>query len=349
MASLLRDGFDSYGAISEALGGVWTSLGSSTLSATTRFSSGRCLALPTVVAGVLGLAGVLGANAGTLFLNFSYSKAAAIGGSANQQSIRLLDSATAQCTITFNGSGDIRVYRGDASVLLGTYAGAFSGSGAWDNFQIKIIFGAGVAGSVEIRKNGNTVADFLLTGINNITTANAYANAVDIITESSSPGAHSIDDMWIFDNTVVAGEPSDWLGDIRAIQVVPNSDSAIGLTRSTGATNFGTVDELINTSADYVSGGAVALVDEYGNAGITPAPSSILGVTVRQTALKLDAGPRTLGARVRSGATVSDSAGRNLSAAMVSYPFNYNLNPNTGLAWTTAEIAAMLFGPKIVS
>lgn len=351
MATRVRDGFDFYSAVTEAAG-VWTSIGNCTLSPTTRFGVGQSLGLPAVgfVIGQSSIQAQLGVNSPVVWMNFALRKTAALGVAGNRHTIRFIDNGTVQCSFILNNNGDIDFYRGSAATLLGTYAGAFQGSGAWNHFQIKVIFGGGVAGSFEVRKDGRASNDYALTGINNIITANTYATAIDGILSGNNPDAHFFDDFWVFDNTVVAGEPSDWLGDVRAVQIMPNSDSSITLSRSGGATNFSNVDELINSSADYVFGATAGLVDEYGNPGFSaPVPTFILGLTEKVAALKMDAGPRTIGTRTRSGATVQDSAAKTLSTSVVNYPFNVDLNPNTGAPWTAAEIAAMTFGPRIVT
>lgn len=351
MATRLRDGFDFYSAVTEAVG-VWTSIGNCTISATTRFGVGQSLGLPAVgfVIGQASIQAQLGANCTVVFVNFALRKTAALGTTGARHTIRLIDSGTTQCSFVLDNNGDILFYRGSAATLLGTYSGAFSGSGIWSHFQIKIIFGDGVAGSFEVRKDGSSSNTYSLTGIDNVLSANTYANAIDGILAANNPDAHFFDDFWVFDNTVVAGEPSDWLGDTRAVQIMPNSDSLIALSRSGGATNFSNIDELVNSSADYVFGNAAGLTDEYGNPGFSaPVPTFILGVTEKVAALKTDAGPRTIGTRTRSGATVQDSAAKVLSTAVVNYPFNVDLNPNTAAPWTAAEIAAMTFGPRIVT
>lgn len=295
-------------------------------------------------------AGNFGANLTTIFINFAWSKTAALTAAATaSHKFRLFDGATVQCSFTMDENGNIRVFRGDVATLLGTYVAAYPGAGGWNHFQVKIVIDD-VAGSFEIRRDGSTSNDFAVTGVDTKTTANAFATSIDCACGSNNPDVYLIDDVWIFDDGVVTGEPSNWIGDARAVQIMPTSDSSVTLSRSAGATNFSNVDELIQSATDYVFGAAAGLVDEYGQPGFgANPPAVILGVTEKVAALKTDAGPRTIGTRTRSGATVQDSAGRTLTSAVINYPFNVDLNPNTGASWTAAELAAMTFGPRIVT
>lgn len=352
MATKFRDGFDFYGSLTELPGNQGASSSLAALSASTRFSVGQSLRL--AISGATGATTVLfpfnSFSTDTVFINFSHMRTAGVGGSTAQHRMVLADGSTAQVSWTFDSSGDMRFFRGDFAVLLGTYTGAYPGGGVWNHFQIKVVIGDGVAGSIEVRRDGSDFNDFELLGIDTKTSANFSATILEVEVGSSGPDTHSIDDLWVVDSGVVTGEPVTWLGDVRAVQIMPNSDSIVALSRSSGTTNFSNVDELINSSVDYVFGSAAGLADEYGNAGFSaPIPDVIQGLSVRSVALKTDAGPRTVGVRVRSGATVLDSTGHTVTSAALNYPDRYDLNPNTGLAWTAAELAAMTFGPRIVT
>lgn len=350
MATLIRDSFDPYLNTVEA-SQVWTSISNCTMSATTRFAAGQSLQLMTsALNGTVEAQHLFAATGNTLWFNFALRKGGAIGGAAtSEHRVLVLDGATVQCSFTFDNNGGIRVFRGNAATLLGTYAGAFPGGGVWNHFQVKIVIDNAV-GSFEIRRDGSDFNDFEVLNVDTQSSATAQATNFQITCGTNNPESFQIDDFWLFDNTVVAGEPSDWIGDSRANQIVPNSDSAAAMSRSAGATNFSNVDELINSAADYVFSSTPGQADEYGNAGFSvPVPDVILGLTVRLAALKTDAGPRTVGTRVRSGATVTDSPGRTVGTTALQYQFRQDLNPNTGAAWTAAEIAAMTFGPRIVT
>lgn len=350
MANILRDGFDFYGAVGEAAGNFSSMSGNCTLSATTRFGVGQSLQMATSgLNGAVEWTKTIGFNTtNTIFLHFAFRKGAALGGDLGDR-IRFYDGGTMQFLFRFLANGSIEFWRGDFSLLLGTYASAFQGSGVWNHFQMKIVIDNAV-GSIEVRRDGSGTNDFEVFNVDTQMSANAYATAIDACLAQQNAEARQFDDFWIFDNAVVAGEPSNWMGDIRAVQFMPNADSAVALSRSAGATNFSNVDELTQVVTDYVFGAAAGLTDEYTWAGFgVSVPTLILGVTQKVAALKTDAGVRTVGVRTRSGATVLDSAGRTVTTGVLNYPFNIDLNPNTGAPWTAAELAAISFGPRIVT
>lgn len=353
MATILRDSFDFYGAASQGVGNYWTSLFSTTFSsAVTRFGVGQCLQLPT--SGLNGdphATASFSASSSVVFLTMAFRKAAALGAAGGMTNFRFFDGASDQFTIRFTRDGNIEFRRGDASgTLLGTYSGAFAGGGAWDHFQIKITLGQSTAGSFEVRKNGSTTNDYTLSGINNCNTANTQVTGFEIEMGINNPAGVSLDDLWIYDDSTVSGDVSDWIGDVRAVQIMPSGDtSQRDFSRSTGSTNYTLVDEVVASGSDYVFSSTSGHVDEYSNSGFVATPTAILGLVVRGIGLKTDAGARSVGMRLNSNGTISDSAGDAMATGARSHIHNVNLNPDTGAVWTPAEVAAATFGPKVTA
>ncbi len=350
MSHIFRDSFDFYSNGSNA-SGHWDSIGNGSVSTNTRFGVGRSYT-PSTTLGQVGLVKAFGRNTtNTFFFTASIGQYSFPSASSPTQILRFYDGATVQCSALFDENGDIRFYRGDASTLLGTWVGGWRGapSGLWDRHEWKIIFGSGTSGEFHCRRNGNTSDDYTLTGINLMTTANAYINKMDTRCGASASRNVYFDDLWIYDSTVAAGEPSDWIGDVKAVQIMPTGDVSTGWTRSTGATNYGCVDEAINSATDYVSGSSAALVDQYSNSGFTTAPATILGVAVRIIGAKMDAGARTVGTRLISGGTTVDSTGVAISTSAQCIVSDFHVDPNTSATWSAAAVAAATFGPRIIT
>jgi len=351
MATIIRDGFDFYATTAEG-NTLWSSLSNCTLSASSRFAVGQSLALVTSgLTGDINFQHTFGFNStDTLILNFALRRTSGItGATTGEHRFLFLDDATVQFSFTIDENGGMRFFRGNVATLLGTYSGAFAGGGSWNHFQIKIVISDAV-GSFEVRRDGSDFNDFEVLSVDTKITANSFINSVQCVCGQNNPAAHQIDDFWLLDSSVVAGEPSNWIGDVRAVQIMPNSDSIASFGRSAGSTNFSNVDELIASSADYVFGSTPGQADEYGNAGfVAPVPDVIQGLSVRLVALKTDAGPRTVGSRIRTNGVAAEGAGRTITAAARSYVYRHDLNPDTGVAWTAAEIAAMTFGPRIAT
>ena len=227
MSLIIRDGFDFYAAIADAGQNYWDAVDSSqaSLSTNTRFGVGQALNFGTGSgSGQINLQKAFGSNESTAFVVFTFIYPVAFSGTSEFESIRFYDNSTVQCSITFKSNGDINFYRGDRSTLLGTWSAGYSAN-SFTQVQIKVVF-SGSVGSFEVRKNGNTSDDYSLSSVNNITTANAYANKIDFIKNLASPTANLIvDDLAIFGGSG-SGTWTTWIGDIRAVQIMPNADTA---------------------------------------------------------------------------------------------------------------------------
>jgi len=145
----------------------------------------------------------------------------------NAGSILFYDGATVQMRINFVANGNITVYRGDNGTLLATFTSAFT-QGVWTQWQIKAIIATGTSGEVHFRKNGNTVDDYSITGVNTANSGVSQTSGVRIQGSYVSGGGNQWDDTWIWSGD--ATYPNDWLGDFRAVQLQPNSDVSTGLT-----------------------------------------------------------------------------------------------------------------------
>lgn len=83
----------------------------------------------------------------------------------------------------------------------------------------------------------------------------------------------------------------------------------------------------------------------------SPAPSVIYSVKVSVMAQKSAPGPRTMDVRVKSGTTESSGTASGFSPSTTPqwYATRYDVDPDTGAAWTPAAINAMKAGYKLVS
>lgn len=240
MALIIRDGFDFYGAPADAGQNYWDVVDSSqgTLSSTTRFGVGQSYGFPLGSgSGATTLEKAWGSNETTVFFVFSFFYGSTLSGSTQFEALRIYDGSTVQCSISWATDGALRFYRGDLSTLLGTYSGAFAAN-SWVQMQIKVVIN-NTTGSFEVRKNGNTSDDFSLTGQNNRSSANNQANKANFYKVNASPTNNLlVDDMAWYHST--SGAPwNDWIGDIRALQVMPNADSSVQFAGNSATINQG--------------------------------------------------------------------------------------------------------------
>lgn len=231
MALIFRDSFDFYATINDVGANYWDAVdtgGALVAAANTRFGVGQAYQPFAGTGTGSQISKTYAASSSTLFITCAFYANFALSGTSNVHGFRIFDGATVQCSIYFENNGDIRLYRGDASTLLGTYTAAFAGT-TWTHFQFKIVLGTGTSGEFHIRKNGNTSDDYTLTGVNNAGAATTQSTKTDIF-KSGNNQQTWYDDLIIHDSSGSAPW-NDWLGDVRAVQVMPNSDSAVQFTQ----------------------------------------------------------------------------------------------------------------------
>jgi hypothetical protein len=354
MAWLIGDSFDFYAATADAAAGHWDSVGTSSYvqleTSNTRFSVGRALkggssggsANPALIR-------ALGSNEATLFVAVAFCQTAALGGTSQGLTITLRDGATAQCSIVFQSNGDILLRSAVTGSVLATYAGAFQ-QNVWAHFQFKVTID-NAAGAFTVRKNGATGDSFSAGGLNTRGgTANAYANAVALyFVQIVGVITQLIDDLLIY--SVGGAAPNDWVGDIRAVQLLPSADTAQrDFSRSAGSANYALVDEAVqNGDADYVFSGTPGHQDLYDLGDLAATPASIVAVQARMFARKTDSGARSGQIRVKSGATDVGGADTVLSTSYSWLSRVDVTDPNTGVPWTAAAVNALQVGPKVTA
>jgi hypothetical protein len=120
----------------------------------------------------------------------------------------------------------------------------------------------------------------------------------------------------------------------------------------TSTSNFSEVNQLpLTTQINYLTNTAVGNEDQYNFPALSLNPLHVWGVKVSAYAAKSDAGSRNISLMVKSGAT-DDPGNFTAQALTASYQYYYshwNLNPNTGLAWTYSTVNNATSGMKIVS
>jgi hypothetical protein len=222
MAWIVGDSFDYYGNAADIARSVWDSatiFGSLNGTATvTRFGTGQCL----TNFGNLVLQKTLASNETTLFLAIAYYHPGALSGTTAETYWQLRDGATAQCTVCFESGGNITLKSGTQSgTVLATYGSAFA-QDVWTHFQVKVVIN-NTTGSITVRKNGSATDSFTATALNTRGgTANNYANVVTI--NGGTSNVPYMDDVLIYSGTAPA--PNDWIGDTRAVCLMPKLDTA---------------------------------------------------------------------------------------------------------------------------
>lgn len=163
-----------------------------------------------------------------------------------------------------------------------------------------------------------------------------------------SGGSYDFDDFYLLNQS--GTEDNDFLGDIRIDPMLANADGTYQqLTPSTGTTHYNLIDDptTIDTS-DYVSGATPGLRDTYNFADIAHNPVTIFGIQLSYSALKDDAGARSIKSVTKSGATEVMGATLALGTGVQTVTEMLVNDPNTGAKWTKAALNAAEFGVEVV-
>jgi hypothetical protein len=349
MAFEIGDGFDFYGSTGFGLGGTCWSAGGPWAIATqySRFGVG----LGVAFAGVYDLTSTQFGNDAVVYVNF----AMVLGGSAYTPGnttvaygFTLYDTTFAQVGCWFRQDGSLIVTNGLYNgTVLATAAGPwFTASNQWRHFQFKVTI-SNTTGRVEIRQDGHIADDYDSGAVLNTRngSANSYCNKINFEGRVSNPW---MDDFYLFNDQGIA--PNTWQGDVRAVQLMPTTDSSVTWTRSTGASNFSCVDEPSeNGDTDYVSTLTVNNVDQYGTSSLATTPNAIIGIVTKALVRMDDVGPHSVKTRLTSNSIVGDSATLSLSSTYQWLWANYMTDPSGGAAWTAARTNAATIGPFCVS
>ena len=220
MAYIFGDGFDAYATVADATAAYWD--GGSGLNALTtgRFSGSRAASLSAFSNSQLIKNSA--ANDAVHHLVFAFFQNQGLGNLSTGASFQLSDGANAQCTVSFIGTGNMVLYSGamGSSTVLAQWLTAVPAGNMWIAYEIEIVI-HNTAGSITVRRNGNTTADFTATGLNTRGgSTNNYANRLTIgMPGNPGNGFHQIDDfIWRSDASSVA-----WMGDVRCYTRMPST------------------------------------------------------------------------------------------------------------------------------
>ncbi len=254
----------------------------------------------------------------------------------------VIDGATAQCYIDWDGSGFIKAYRGNGT-LLGTSSAAMSfGIQQFVEAKFKI---HSSTGTVEVRINRATVLS--LTGQNTQLSGTAQWNAVRMSCGAPTGGRVCIfDDTYILDGT---GSKNTFLGPVRAVALFPTGAGASTDFTPSAGSNWQNVDEA-SQDGDTTYNTATTPGDhdtyQMGNLGIT---GDIIAVQTNMIVRSDAAGAETVAPMLRVNGTDYQGATVGVSTSYVDKREVFEVSPDTGVDWTVSEVDGTEPGMKLVS
>jgi hypothetical protein len=146
------------------------------------------------------------------------------------------DGGTVQTGLLLTAAGEIRVYRGQATILGTTFPGTIS-AGQWYFMECKIVYHQS-AGTVELRVNEETLID--LTGQDTCQGANEYFNRFYLYCQGSGSHNAAFDDLYILDGQ--AGL-NDFVGDSVILPLFPDGAGNYAQFTPSAGNNYENVDD----------------------------------------------------------------------------------------------------------
>jgi len=282
----------------------------------------------------------IGGTQSTMFASMALN--AAMDNANLRTMLRFNEGATTHVSIAVDGAGQLLVYRGDRTTLLGT-SSAFISANVWTWFQVKVLI-SDTVGTVEIRDSSGGV----LLNLSGLDTRNGGTGFCDAISIGASFGAsHSamrFDDLHVWDST--GSICNTWTNDTRIDhRVASGAGNSAQFTASAGA-NFSCTDEQPYNTTDYVESATAGHKDTYAFGDISHSPPNIFSVLITAVAQKDDAGARSLKTVARSGGTdYADATGTTLGQAVYSRVASVReTDPATSAAWTQSGVNSAEFG-----
>lgn len=356
MAYIFGDSFDFYpdGANVGAslLSGGWSGVSNPAnidiSSTVTRFSSGKSLHTGDTTNGAsYGIYEFSSSSTNTIWVTFAHYFEASFNLGRVGAFFQLNLGTSAQIFVGFLDTGTIQVRRGAANgTVIASFPFAFSNF-VWNHWQIKIVIGNGTTGEIRIRKDGDPDDTFFAT---NIDTQDAALDSADNIWVGNWSGYHDsfIDDIMIYDNS--GTEINDWVGDIRAYTLLPESNGDVTDFVPKTGTNFEMVDEQTpDGDITYNYSSTPGATDLFNIQDLTADPATIFAVTVNVVTKKSDAGVRKGTCVMKSGGITDEGTTTVLPSSYDSIQKTYTVDPATGNLWTKVGVNGIQAGYKVIS
>ncbi len=242
----------------------------------------------------------------------------------------------------FLSDGDTVGFRVEAAgVVLNAYRGSTKiadGTTDIDALPFVLLEGHvvvdGSTGNLDLSING--VVEHAITG-NTQPGASSQVNFLRFyITGTSVGDDFTFDDMTLSDSAAP--------GDIVYQKLIPDSDNSITWTRSAGSQSFSLIDEVPPDDADYVETSTdgnqdLYTLSNYANLDIIPhivqwirGRTSVAGGEIKM--------------QIKSGDTTSEESSSGLDTSLEYIYRVIETNPDSGSAWSTSAINALLVGQE---
>lgn len=255
--------------------------------------------------------------------------------SAVTQGIRFgVSGANGRLRVLPNANLGVSVYLN--TTLVGSSANGILTVGSWFWLEAKATSGAGTAGAVEVRLNGNTTPILTVTDL----ALTAQWTSVWIGAESTAAISNVRYDDWVIWDTS-GSDNNDFMGDTFVIVAPPEADTAVAdWDASTGTSRFDMIDEDVPSDADYIQADAIGEACEFTHPAFNLGVGSIAAIASQTRAFKSDAGAASYETGIKSAANSSMSGEIALATGPVVHTHISERNPDGGVPWTQSAANA---------
>jgi hypothetical protein len=245
-----------------------------------------------------------------------------------------------------------------SSVLIAQAPAGTLPRSAWTMVEWKVTTAAAASatGSVAVYVSGVQVINVtnVVTTITPATATmglaylgNALGDGPGFQLNTINSGQVFYNDFYMFDTTgSVNNAPA---GDVRVEAMLPNAPGRVAAWTPTSGANWTNVDSIPPSTTASVSSATVGATDAYALSSIITAAPSVKAVQASAYASKSDAGVRTLGVGVGNGTTENLDGGHGLLTTPRYYERPMDINPLTGVAWTSADLATLQAAIQVIT
>lgn len=261
------------------------------------------------------------------------------GGPNGSEIFTVRSGSTDQLYVTADNTGEIRLYRGDAT-LLDTSVGANILENTWYYIELQAKIDNSV-GTYEVRLDGATL--FSDTGVDTQNAATADITNLELWGHTALDPQY--DDIYILDDSGL--DNIDFLGDCRVETVFPDADgNENDFTPLSGLTNYEMVDDGLSPDDDTSYNHSVTATDRdlYGFAALAGDVGAVFGVAAHMLVRKEEAGFREVRVIARSNVTEVESGDLTLGIDYVYRSLLLDTDPDGGGSWDEAAVNAAQFG-----
>jgi hypothetical protein len=258
--------------------------------------------------------------------------------------LKVLDAGAVQVDLRLYSDGTLAVTRNGAALSGGQSTFALS-TNTWHYVEFKVTIANAIGASTcQVKVDNAQVLD-VAAGQDTQDTANSTANSISF--HGSVPNA-TFDDIYICD--AAGGVCTDFIGDSRIVTLLPNAAGDLTQWTVVNAGNNWSAQANNPSLNDgqYVYSATPGQVDLY-NLQDPSLTGPIKGIQASVYSRKDDSGIRQIATDIKTGGVEFVGTTRNLTTSYVYYSSIYELNPDTVLAWTPANLIALQAGIKLVA